>query len=110
MTPPVWMIFATGVVFIAVSIPLILKKVPPNCYYGFRTRKTLADEAIWYKANAFMGWGMVWASVVSMGFAAAVLVFPEAFSRDFLRFYAGPIVVAPVGAALGASILYLRSL
>ena len=44
-----------GVLFVALSIPLIEKRVPPNRYYGFRTAKTLADPAIWYEINRISG-------------------------------------------------------
>jgi len=48
-------VFLGGLVMIGISIPLILKKIPPNMWYGFRTKKTLSDKQIWYKANKYMG-------------------------------------------------------
>ena len=33
-----------SVVFVVLSLPLILKRAPPNPIYGFRTRKTMSDE------------------------------------------------------------------
>ena len=33
-----------GVMFVGLSIPLLLDKVPPNGWYGFRTRLTLGDS------------------------------------------------------------------
>ena len=44
-----------GVLFIALAIPLIWRKVPPNHYYGLRVPATLADERVWYEANARAG-------------------------------------------------------
>ncbi|HBB87852.1 MAG TPA: hypothetical protein DC047_09575 [Blastocatellia bacterium] len=44
-----------GLVLIGISIPLILRKVPPNSFYGCRTRKTLSDPNIWYEANHVSG-------------------------------------------------------
>lgn len=44
-----------GIVFILISIPTILEKVPPNAWYGFRVAKTHSDERIWYAANRVMG-------------------------------------------------------
>ena len=35
------------VVLIALSIPLIPGKVPPNGLYGFRTPKTLSSRDVW---------------------------------------------------------------
>ncbi len=46
---------AAGLIFIAISIPLIYEKIGPNQLYGFRTRKTLSNKEIWYKANKYMG-------------------------------------------------------
>jgi uncharacterized membrane protein len=106
---PIVMIFVLGCVFVVVALPLVFEKVPPNCYYGFRTRKTLADRTVWYKANKFMGVGMILASLVSMGFAAGALL-TGVFSPDTFRIFAGLILVVPVGVVLIASALYLRSL
>lgn len=45
----------TGLLFVGISIPLILRKIPPNAIYGFRIHKTLANPDIWYKANEYAG-------------------------------------------------------
>jgi uncharacterized membrane protein len=44
-----------GLLFVGLSIPLIRQRVPPNPYYGFRTRKTLSDPKIWYEVNRIQG-------------------------------------------------------
>jgi len=44
-----------GLLFVGLSIPLILERVPPNRYYGFRTAKTLSDPRIWYELNRISG-------------------------------------------------------
>ena len=44
-----------GFLLIGISIPLILERVPPNNFYGFRTKKTLSDTRIWYEANRISG-------------------------------------------------------
>ena len=49
-----WTCAGMGLLFIGLSIPLLLNKVPPNLWYGFRTRLTLSDPQIWYPVNA---WG-----------------------------------------------------
>jgi uncharacterized membrane protein len=40
---------------IALSVPLILGKVPRNHWYGFRTPKTLSSDTVWYPANRVGG-------------------------------------------------------
>ena len=37
------------------GIPLWARRVPPNRFYGVRTRTTLTDEARWYEINARTG-------------------------------------------------------
>ena len=44
-----------GLVLIGISVPLIMRKVPPNSFYGCRTRKTLSNQTIWYEANHITG-------------------------------------------------------
>jgi uncharacterized membrane protein len=44
-----------GLLFIALSIPLIQERVPPNSFYGFRTAKSLSDSKIWYEINRLSG-------------------------------------------------------
>lgn len=44
-----------GLSLMALSLPLIYQKVPPNHWYGFRVRKTLTDRRIWYAANRAAG-------------------------------------------------------
>ncbi len=51
----IWKYVVIGIVFIVISIPTIVGKVPPNNWYGFRVAKTLSDERIWYAANRVMG-------------------------------------------------------
>lgn len=45
----------TGLLIVAICVPLILGWIPPNAWYGFRTRQTLADPSVWYTANAAAG-------------------------------------------------------
>ncbi|MGL5833213.1 MAG: SdpI family protein [Waterburya sp.] len=47
-----------GFLFIGISIPLILEKVTPNRWYGFRVAKTLASESIWDAANRVAGFDL----------------------------------------------------
>jgi uncharacterized membrane protein len=64
-------VFVIDFLFVGLSIPLILRKVPRNVVYGFRICATLADDFVWYEANAYFGRGLVISSFIS---AAAVLI------------------------------------
>lgn len=44
-----------GALLIGVSIPMLLRRVPPNPLYGLRVPATFADPWVWYEANAASG-------------------------------------------------------
>jgi uncharacterized membrane protein len=98
------------VVFIVLSIPLILEKVPPNGLYGFRTRKTMSDTAIWYKANKFLGYSILLSSVLSLMVLALSDVLPGVLPQPVFIHYANMILIVPIMCALAASSIYLRKL
>ena len=103
-------ILLCDVLFVALAVPLVRRKVRRNPVYGFRTRATLASDDVWYDANAHFGRGLVAASVVSA--LAALLLsprFPDLAPKDFLN--ASVVVLAlPVVVAGIRTSLYLRSL
>ncbi|MGZ5618911.1 MAG: SdpI family protein [Usitatibacter sp.] len=85
------------------SIPLMLNAVPPNSVYGFRTRQTLTNRELWFRANRFAGCALFIASGIS---AAIFVAHPEYVSG---RSHVGLVVfIAPLAAALVASFAYLR--
>ncbi|WP_404308219.1 SdpI family protein [Neorhodopirellula lusitana] len=69
--------FIVGGLLIGLSLPLIYGKVPPNLSYGFRVRRTLDDPSIWYPANAYAGWQILWVGVVGMVVAVATYLIPN---------------------------------
>jgi uncharacterized membrane protein len=58
-----------AVLILLFSIPLVIGIVPRNRFYGIRTRKTLFDDAIWYRTNRFGGWALIIASILYLGLA-----------------------------------------
>jgi hypothetical protein len=96
-------LIASCVIFTIISVPLILRVVPPNGLYGFRNARTQSNPAIWYQANAFMGWALL----VSAAISASVLLILPATAKRWLLWAA---LLAPVFAAVVASFVYLNSL
>ena len=45
----------SGILFIAMGIPLMQRKVVPNSIYGYRTSTTKNNPNIWYEVNARTG-------------------------------------------------------
>jgi len=93
-----------SLVLMAIAVPLIQRKVPPNTVYGFRTRATLADETIWYDANAHFGRGLIRATLLAIAIATPIYLlqpFPgELFMPVSILLLAGPSVIATL-ATLG---------
>jgi len=85
---------ASCVLMVMISIPLILHLVPPNGMYGFRTGTTRSSPAIWYQANAFMGWVLSIAAVAS---ATLLMVLPARAKRWMVwTLFYGPLFGAIV--------------
>jgi uncharacterized membrane protein len=51
--------FASSLLLIAAGIPLWLRRVPRNAFYGVRFASTLSDDRIWYEINARCGRALV---------------------------------------------------
>ena len=52
-------LFAVPVILIVVAIPLALRQVPRNWFYGFRTAYTLSSDEVWFRANQIAGVALV---------------------------------------------------
>lgn len=63
----------TGLLLLLLAIPLVLRRVRPNRWYGLRLRAALADERVWYDANAASGREMV---IFGGGFTLVALLLP----------------------------------
>lgn len=96
-------LIASCLLFMIISIPLILEVVPPNGIYGFRTAATQSSPAIWYQANAFMGWALLISAAIS---AMALLILPATAKRWLLW----TAFLVPVLGAIAASFVYLNGL
>ena len=64
-----------SVMLVLVSIPLLLRRIPPNAFYGLRVPATYADEWVWYEANALAGRDMVALGVLLTVLALVLPVF-----------------------------------
>jgi hypothetical protein len=90
--------FGIPLITILIALPLVLKKVPPNLWYGFRTRRTLSDPDIWYRANYLGGLGLLYAGVASLAVNLALsMLFPSSF---IMRLQAAVVVIAMLFALI----------
>jgi uncharacterized membrane protein len=61
------LLILTPTLMMAVALPLILKKIPKNSFYGFRTPKTMAgSEEQWYRVNREGGIAIFIAGSISL--------------------------------------------
>ncbi len=95
--------------FAMLAIPLILRKVPRNVVYGFRTCATLADDFVWYEANAHFGRGLVVSSLISAAAVFMLYEFPGVSQRFFFVLTIGALVV-PLLVATLLTLRFTRSL
>ena len=104
MESPTTLLLVCGLVALA-SIPLMMRIVPPNRIYGFRTRRTLSNESTWFRANAFAGWALFFAAITS-----AVLLMSVHPKIAVHAGFATAMFVGPILLAVIASFLYLRTI
>ena len=52
MNEPHLVLALVGLGLIAIAVPMLLRRVPPNPLYGLRVPATYQDEQVWYDANA----------------------------------------------------------
>ena len=99
-----------AVLCIILSIPLILRKVPPNLVYGLRIKKTLADPTLWYSANRITGWFFFCAGVLSLlGVGFLLWWRPTIHSLSGFVLMTQVMLLPILGAAM-ASFFYVRHL
>jgi uncharacterized membrane protein len=85
---------------VLIAIPLVLKWVPPNPIYGFRTSKSRVNRKVWFAANAFAGWALIASSLLS---AILLWLTPATVSWPLL-------FGAPLAAAIVATLIYVDNL
>jgi hypothetical protein len=102
--------FLTIVLFIGcallafAAVPLIMRIVPPNPFYGINTSNTAKDNEIWLVVNAFLGWAVLAAA----GLMAIALAFYsgtwwlKSWWMQLLLF------LILVGGAIGATLWFER--
>lgn len=70
--PDIIINLALPLLIIALAIPLVCEKIPPNGWYGFRIQKTFSSDEMWYRTNKLGGQYFIVAALLQM--AAAVIL------------------------------------
>ena len=99
----------SGLLLAALSIPMIMGKIPPNGLYGFRVKETMDNPEIWYTVNVYSGKWLLAASLVQ-ALAAVVAFYIPGITLDVYAYIVLAVWVVVFSAALTASIRYLNSI
>ena len=81
-----WLFASTGLLFVGLGIPLMRKRVPPNPYYGFRTKRTMSDPDIWYEINRVQGNDLFVAGSLITLSSLTMLVVARAWTAEYVVF------------------------
>lgn len=87
-----------ALVLFASGVPFAMKKVKPNVWSGFRTKRTLSNPEVWYRVNRDMGYDLM-----VLGAVYGILVFAAYVFRESLGFgliWIGLLVILFVGLGL----------
>ncbi len=88
-----------GAFLMALAVPLMLRKVPMNRYYGFRTTAAFESEKAWYEINAAGGKIHFWACVPILLVGVCKLFLSGKTEVFYLNLFAfiGPLIVGFLG-------------
>ena len=92
--------FIIGLVFIGLVIPMILRKIPPNGYYGFRTPKAFSSEKIWYEINWYCGRDCFVIGLLLCIYNLILFLFQSSIKNIDIWGIAGNLLILGVGPTL----------
>jgi uncharacterized membrane protein len=109
MTTILILYLVSGVLLIALAIPLLYDKIPPNSLYGFRVSQTLTDPKVWYAVNRHAARWLIFAGV-SIVAAAILLYLVPGISVDAYALGCLAVFMVTFTVGLVKSFHYLKSL
>jgi len=98
----------TGALLCLISVPLILRWIGPNLFYGFRVRATLKNPDVWFDVNAYAGWWLLAAGLTGLVASIAFALVPG-ISLDQYALGSLGVVGAVLVVGVVFSIRYLRA-
>ena len=101
---------ATALLLILVSVPMIRGQVNRNFFYGFRTRKTLSGDEVWYPANRFAGKALAISWVLQLIAAVGLVVFADQLGVVKVAVYGTTVLVVSLIGGMIPTYRYLSTL
>lgn len=99
-----------GVLYIGLGIPLLRGRVPPNGFYGCRTKKTLSNERIWYAVNRVTGRDLIISGIAIVFAALGIALFGQALDPNRATIILLAVLVSSVVVMVINSLLAQRSM
>jgi SdpI/YfhL protein family len=99
----------SGLVLMAVCLPLILGWIPPNGLNGFRVRKTMQHPEIWYPVNKYGGERLALASLL-LALAAVGYTYVPDISVDIYSYAIFATLVVGFSIAMAGTFRYMNTL
>ena len=109
MTTLLVMYVVFGLLLAGLAVPLLLDKIPPNGWYGFRVPSTLYNADLWYKVNRYMARWMLLSGIITVAGAVA-LFFVPGLSVDAYAWLCLIVFAVPFAIGVVLSFRYLRRL
>lgn len=91
----------TNALVAGLGIPLLRRRIKPNGLYGLRIRETLADEDVWYEANARSGRDAIIIGVVGLALSVGLYVAPQVPESTYHSLMIGYLLAAVVLSFIG---------
>lgn len=96
-----------GLVLFCVSVPLWMRIVPMNAFYGVRTASTLASAARWFDVNAYFGsQGFWWSLALMVAGVAGFFQLPR--HQDSYSWAALALSLVAIGAVVVSMLWWMR--
>src|SRR6476660_6499302 len=90
----------TGLLLIAICVPLLRGSIRRNRFYGFRLRRSFESEEDWQRINRYGArWMIIW-SIILIGIVIATFFIPLRDSITVLIWAAGPVTIVPLIAVM----------
>jgi hypothetical protein len=90
-----------ALLFMALNIPLIMRRVGRNRLYGVRIKKSFASEENWYAINAYGGkQGVLWSLPILVAGIACFFIPITDQNKDVMSFAMG---LGPIGVCLASA-------
>jgi hypothetical protein len=94
MIPPIVVHCGIGILTAAISVPLVLRMIPRNRFYGIRIPKAFKSDPNWYDINAYGGKLLLVYGVLLTGFGLVGRdLAPSPTSIWMAAFIVGPLLL-----------------